>query len=120
MNAHLPGQHGILDAYDCDVAILCDALALEHAMRQAADAVGARILSAHLHAFGAGQGVTGVLLLAESHLSIHTWPECGFAALDIFLCGNLQPEQARKLLQQALGAQRCEWQILPRGNKMAT
>jgi S-adenosylmethionine decarboxylase len=46
------------------------------------------VLFSHFHAFGEGQGVTGVVLLAESHITIHTWPECGFAAADIFMCGS--------------------------------
>jgi hypothetical protein len=54
-------------------------------------AAGARILHGHFHTFGRRQGVTGVLLLAESHISIHTWPEAGFAAVDIFMCGECAP-----------------------------
>lgn len=115
MSAYLPGQHGILDAYDCCHDVLCDPHALETAMRQAAKAAGAQILFAHLHQFGDKQGITGVLLLAESHLSIHTWPEWNFAAIDVFLCGHLSVEQAKNVLQQALGAQRCTWNVLARG-----
>jgi S-adenosylmethionine decarboxylase len=60
----------------------------------------ARVLFSHFHAFGEGQGVTGVVLLAESHITIHTWPECGFAAADIFMCGSAQPELALALIKR--------------------
>ncbi|XXQ68849.1 adenosylmethionine decarboxylase [Neisseriaceae bacterium B1] len=119
MSAYLPGQHGLLDLYGCNADILRDKNHLEIAMRQAAQAAGAQILFAYLHQFGDNQGMTGVLLLAESHLSIHTWPEWNFAAIDIFLCGNLQPEQAKNVLQQALQAQTVQWQVLPRGVDLA-
>ena len=68
--------------------------------------------------FGGEGGVTGVLLLAESHLSIHTWPEHGFAAIDIFLCGRLRPEAAKDTLQHALKAERSVWQTHPRGSEL--
>ena len=72
----------------------------------------------HFHTFGGEGGVTGVLLLAESHLSIHTWPEHGFAAIDIFLCGRLRPEAAKETLQHALKAERSVWQTHPRGSEL--
>jgi S-adenosylmethionine decarboxylase len=78
---------------------------LETLLRDAAVAAGARILFSHFHAFGEGQGVTGVVLLAESHITLHTWPECGFAAADIFMCGSAQPELALALIETALQPQ---------------
>lgn len=118
MSAYRPGVHGLLDLYGCPVAILRDAVALERAMRQAAQQAGATILSAHFHTFGAGGGVTGVLLLAESHITIHTWAEHRFAAVDIFLCGSLKPEIAAQSLQTALQAQSAEWREYPRGERL--
>ena len=79
MSDYRPSAHGLLDLYDCPAAILRDAAALERAMWQAAQRAGATILSAHFHTFNAGGGVTGVLLLAESHITIHTWAEYHFA-----------------------------------------
>ena len=65
---HSPGTHALLDLYDCDAALLADASALQALLQRAADAAGATTLAAHFHHFGDGMGVTGVLLLAESHL----------------------------------------------------
>jgi S-adenosylmethionine decarboxylase len=80
---------------------LTDPEAIETALREAALAAGATILHAHLHQFGDGGGVSGVLVLAESHISIHTWPERDFAAIDIFMCGACDPHRSVPLLQRA-------------------
>ena len=118
MSDSRPSLHGLLDLYGCPAALLRDAVALESAMRQAATRAGATILSAHFHTFGAGGGVTGVLLLAESHITIHTWAEHDFAAIDIFLCGSLKPEIAAQSLQTALQAQSAQWREYPRGERL--
>ncbi len=64
---------------------------VDSVLREAAEAAQATVLDVTLHHFGPGQGVTGVALLAESHLSIHTWPEHDYAAVDLFLCGRSEP-----------------------------
>jgi S-adenosylmethionine decarboxylase len=66
---------------------LDDSARIETALRAAAQAAGVTVLEVRLHHFGVGCGVTGVALLAESHISIHTWPEHALAAVDIFVCG---------------------------------
>ena len=58
------------------------------ALEDGARAAGATILHSHFHHFGDGQGVSGVTVLAESHITIHTWPEVGYAAIDVFMCGD--------------------------------
>lgn len=80
------GRHLIADLAGCSG--LADAGLVDRALREAASAAGATLLEVRLHSFGPGQGVTGVALLAESHISIHTWPEHGSACVDIFMCGR--------------------------------
>ncbi|MCC7394193.1 MAG: adenosylmethionine decarboxylase [Sphingomonadaceae bacterium] len=91
------GRHLIADLDGC-AAPLDDLALVEAALRAGVDAAGASLLKITLHHFGPGQGVTGVAILAESHISIHSWPEHQYAAIDIFLCG------ARHDLDAALGA----------------
>ena len=114
MNSYSHGTHALLDYYGCDAALLGDAEGLERILCEAAQAAGATILAAHFHHFGAGAGVTGVLLLAESHLSIHTWPEHHFAALDIYLCSG-DIERARSVLENALRPTQSEQSRILRG-----
>ncbi|WP_404482901.1 adenosylmethionine decarboxylase [Novosphingobium sp. BL-52-GroH] len=85
--AHQPDTslHLIADIEGCSG--LGDLALVEQALRDAATAARANVLGVHLHHFGPGMGVTGVALLAESHISIHTWPEHGIAAVDLFVCG---------------------------------
>ena len=99
---HSVGQHCILDVYQINDNWLQDAVAIEELLRQAAQAAQAHILTSHFHTFGGNGGVTGVLLLAESHISIHTWPEHHYAAIDIFMCGQLLTEAAVAKLQKLL------------------
>ncbi|HEY8189157.1 MAG TPA: adenosylmethionine decarboxylase, partial [Micavibrio sp.] len=70
------------------------------ALRKSAEACGATVLDITLHSFGEGAGITGVAVLSESHISIHTWPEIGFAALDVFMCGTCDPRKAVPVLQE--------------------
>ena len=85
--AHPPGTsvHLIADLAQCHG--LGDAALIEQALRDAASAANARIVGLHMHLFGEGMGLTAVAMLAESHISIHTWPETGVAAVDLFVCG---------------------------------
>ena len=100
---HRPtGTHLLADLGGIAAEKLCSCAALDALLRTAANAANARVLHSHFHGFGDGQGVTGVVLLAESHISIHTWPECGFAAADIFMCGDAQPELALAIIEKAL------------------
>jgi S-adenosylmethionine decarboxylase len=85
LNPYAPGLHVLLDLFDAHG--LADQALVEAALLAAAEACGASMIDTRLHQFGAAGGVTGVVLLAESHISIHTWPETGFAAIDVFMCG---------------------------------
>lgn len=96
------GTHLLADLSGIAAEKLCNCDTLDQLLRSAAQAAHARVLHSHFHGFGDGMGVTGVVLLAESHISLHTWPECGFAAADIFMCGDAQPELALAIIEQAL------------------
>ena len=109
------GSHVLADLQGIAPGLLRDAAALEAVLRAAALGAGAHVLASHFHSFGTHQGVTGVVLLAESHISIHTWPEFEFAAADIFMCGGSQPERALALLVQALAPARQDIRIATRG-----
>ena len=74
---------------------------IEKTLRRCIDAAGATLLHIHLHHFTPNGGVSGVAVLAESHISIHSWPEAGYAALDIFMCGAAKPEAALPILKEA-------------------
>ncbi|MDF7777644.1 adenosylmethionine decarboxylase [Sphingomonas sp. AOB5] len=108
------GQHLIADLHGC--TRLDDAAFIEACLADAADAAGACLIETRLHHFGPGQGVTGVALLAESHLSIHTWPEHGYAAIDIFMCGRTNDlEAALALIAERLGGTVTRRTVIERG-----
>ncbi|QGP80378.1 adenosylmethionine decarboxylase [Sphingobium sp. CAP-1] len=108
------GRHLLADLHGCP--ILDDAGLIERALRAAADSAGATVIGLHLHHFGEGQGVTGVALLAESHMSIHSWPERDYAAVDIFLCGaRHDPAAALRTLVQHLAPARVVETLIRRG-----
>ncbi len=81
------GRHFIFELFGCDKEVLDDHQRIEGAMVDAAVAAGATVVGKVFHKF-APQGVTGVVIIAESHISIHTWPELGYAAVDIFTCSS--------------------------------
>ena len=116
MSAFQPrGRHLLADFHGVAPGRLADPAAIEAVLRAAADAAGATPVGGHFHPFGPGLGVTGVLLLQESHISIHTWPEHGFAAVDVFMCGAARPEKAIEAIAAALAAGSVELRELARG-----
>jgi S-adenosylmethionine decarboxylase len=94
------GTHIIADFWDAHD--LDDLDLMETALRDAAAQANATLLHIHLHHFTPNHGISGVAVLAESHISVHTWPERGFAAFDVFMCGDTHPENAIKVLERAL------------------
>jgi S-adenosylmethionine decarboxylase len=98
------GSHLIIDLWDGEH--LDDVGVIELALRRAVQAAGATLLHLHLHAFGSGGGVSGVAVLAESHISIHTWPERGYAAIDVFMCGSAEPHKVVPVLRHMFKARR--------------
>jgi S-adenosylmethionine decarboxylase len=113
------GQHLLADLNGIAAEKLNNPVDIELMLLEAARAAGATILSSYFHHFGANLGVTGVVLLAESHISIHTWPECGFAAVDIFMCGATRPRLALEAIELALSPTSCALHALDRGNSVA-
>ena len=99
------GKHLLLELKGCDKEALNDVSFLRGALLAAAEECGATILGESFHQFSP-QGVSGIVIIAESHLFIHTWPEYGYAAADIFTCGDsVQPERAVEVLMKKLGSQ---------------
>jgi S-adenosylmethionine decarboxylase len=81
------GNHLIVEMYDCDSEIINDPRSVEGALVKAVEISGARTVQSVIHEFNP-HGVSGVVVIEESHFSVHTWPEYGYCALDIFTCGN--------------------------------
>ncbi|MDE0056208.1 MAG: adenosylmethionine decarboxylase [Gammaproteobacteria bacterium] len=94
------GRHLLIECFGAHANL--DAHELETLLKDSAMAGGATVLSCHLHGFGKGGGVTGVALLAESHITVHTWPERGYAAFDVFMCGNCEATRAAKVIEDAV------------------
>lgn len=92
------GVHLIVDMWDAER--LDDIEHVEATLRRCVEAACATLLHIHLHHFSQNNGVSGVAVLAESHISLHTWPEHGYAALDIFMCGDTDPNAAVAVLRQ--------------------
>lgn len=107
------GQHVIAEFYGADA--LFDADAAGPVLRQAAEAAGAVVLDVNMHDFGEREGFTGVALLAESHISIHTWPEHGYAAIDIFMCGDCDTSKSLDVLRTYFAPTSENVTILKRG-----
>ena len=96
------GKHLLLELNDCDPKLLNDIVFIREIMLAAANESGATVLGESFHQFSP-QGVSGVILIAESHLSVHTWPEHGYAGADIFTCGTrVKPEKAAEVIIEKL------------------
>ncbi|MFQ5607605.1 MAG: adenosylmethionine decarboxylase [Candidatus Zixiibacteriota bacterium] len=98
------GRHILAEFTNCDCAILNEIEEIEHQLTESARRSGAAIVKSVFHRYNP-HGVSGVIVIAESHISIHTWPEYGYAAVDFFTCGErVDPLRACEYLQQSLGA----------------
>ena len=106
------GVHLLIDLYGA--SHLSDIAHIEKTMHKCIKASGATLLHIHLHPFEP-DGVSGVAVLAESHISVHTWPENGFAAFDVFMCGDTKPELCIDIMREAFEAERVEVQEILRG-----
>ncbi|KIC11267.1 S-adenosylmethionine decarboxylase [Leisingera sp. ANG-M1] len=90
---------------------------IQNAFRKIVDVCGATLLHIHTHKFSP-QGVSGVAVLAESHISVHTWPEIGYGAFDVFMCGDAQPWKAIDVLKEAFGTDLVDVKELLRGEEL--
>jgi S-adenosylmethionine decarboxylase proenzyme len=108
------GVHILLELYDCPEELLRDPIDNRRILLAAATAMGARIVEERFHAFSP-HGVSGVVVIAESHLTVHTWPEHGYAAVDVFSCGGLDLEAGLVVLETGFRAGRVESQRIARG-----
>jgi len=109
------GRHLLLELFDCDLDAINNLETVKGALIEAAKRAQATIVDVVFHEFNPF-GVSGVVVIAESHLSIHTWPEYRYAAVDIFSCGDiLQPEIAANYLVEQFGAERTSVVEMQRG-----
>jgi S-adenosylmethionine decarboxylase len=109
------GRHIVAELSQCNPEVLCSVEKVKEYIEEAAKRAHAQILEVALHKFSP-QGVSGVVVIAESHLSIHTWPELGYAAVDIYTCGETtNPSKACEYLAEMLGAKQIAQTILERG-----
>ena len=106
------GVHLIVDLHGAQG--LDDIDLVEATLRRCVDAAQATLLHIHVHHFQPN-GVSGVAVLAESHISIHTWPDAGYAALDVFMCGKASPDACIPVLREAFQAKRVEVNEILRG-----
>ncbi len=97
------GKHYLIDLRDCDPEIIKSVDPTREIVLRAAKECGATILDDYFHQFQP-IGVSGVVLIAESHISVHTWPESGFAAADIFTCGEMKPQVAIDIMREGFRA----------------
>jgi S-adenosylmethionine decarboxylase len=109
------GRHLLLELFDCDLSAINNLESVKGALIEAAKRAQATIVDVVFHEFNPF-GVSGVVVIAESHLSIHTWPEYRYCAVDVFSCGDvLQPEVAVNYLVEAFGAARTSVVEMQRG-----
>ena len=110
------GRHVLAEVYGCSFDILNDVKKVEEIMVNAALEAGAELREVVFHKFSP-QGVSGVVVISESHLAIHTWPELGYAAVDVFTCGDrVNPWDAVNYLKKMFGATDMDANEVARGN----
>src|SRR6516225_7340806 len=110
------GTHLIIDLFGA--RRLDDLAHIEATLRRCVEVAGATLLHIHLHHFTPNGGVSGVAVLAESHISIHSWPEFGYAALDVFMCGQTNPRRTIDVLKEAFSPRKVVVKEHLRGKEM--
>lgn len=109
------GKHLLAEFYACDVEAINDLRLVEETMIQAAKEAGATVIGSSFHLFDP-HGVSGVVIISESHLTIHSWPEYAYAAVDIFTCGDdVDPMVAFDYLKRHFKTESATYQMVQRG-----
>lgn len=112
------GKHLILEIWgSADTAPFWNMNGAAEILKKAAVEAGATVLSERWHHFGTGFGYTGVVVLSESHISVHTWPEHGYCAIDVFMCGSADPMLTLPTIEEFYKPVRIETSLLERGKK---
>lgn len=109
------GKHMILDIWSQDPKLLSYEKWIKEICLAAATKAGATILNLQFHKFGENMGVTGTVILAESHISVHSWPETGYIAIDVFMCGNCDPESTINIFLNGFKAKKYAKRVFQRG-----
>ena len=109
------GRHLLLELKDCNLEVLNDLNFLKNCLYDTAEQIGATVVGESFYEFSP-HGISGVVLISESHICIHTWPEYCYAAVDVFTCGDsVEPERAVKLLVEKLRSKDSSFIELKRG-----
>jgi len=110
------GEHLLIDLWGASE--LDNLKLMESSLRKCVDEARATLLHIHLHHFTPTGGISGVAVLAESHISVHTWPEHGYAAFDIFMCGDSEPDKCIAILKAAFNPEKLEVSNHMRGKQI--
>lgn len=113
---HPPGVHLLIDCWGAKH--LTEAQYIESALIEAAEAIGAKVLHVFTRSFGEGEGVTSIAVLAESHISLHSWPEIGYAAFDVFVCGSVDAYKAIAVLDERFEPEKMFTDTVHRGRRV--
>jgi S-adenosylmethionine decarboxylase proenzyme len=113
----IKSEHLLVELFGCDREVLQSKVAVETLLVEAAVAANVTIVQSVFHRYSP-QGVTGVVIIEESHLSIHTWPEYGYASVDFYTCGDGMPEKALEVIKAGLHASRTESIFVDRGQSL--
>lgn len=111
------GRHLIVDYWGVEADKLSSCEDVDSIFRKGAEEAGATVLGSNFHHFGDGYGITGVVILSESHMSIHTWPEKNYCAIDIFMCGDCDPRKTLKVLDLYFNSNYSKIDLLKRGEQ---
>ncbi|MBC7765895.1 MAG: S-adenosylmethionine decarboxylase proenzyme [Hyphomonadaceae bacterium] len=114
MKLNTLGRHILVEYYNCNTETMANPELIDKYMCQAAREAQATIVTSVFHHFDPW-GVSGAVIISESHLTIHTWPEYGYAAVDLFTCGDIDPWAGFDYLEKAFEAERSESVEMPRG-----